>query len=123
MISLGRGSGLRARVATGPELNAHRREEPRESCRHDTRPTAVGKGTYYPQFHLLTRAPFPEEKKDHSLTFNTTHPYSDQLLLWYILFDISEADGDEARGTFSEHSTQSFFVKQMDLSVGCRVTL
>lgn len=80
-------------------------------------------GTYYPQFHLLTRAPFPEEKKDHSLTFNTTHPYSDQLLLWYVLFDISEADGDEALGTFSEHNTQSFFVKQMDLSVGCRVTL
>ncbi len=41
VISLCRGSGLRARVATGPEPDAHRREEPSECHGQDASPWVV----------------------------------------------------------------------------------
>lgn len=40
-LSLGRASALRATVVTGPELNAHRRQEPSEFHRRDARPWVI----------------------------------------------------------------------------------
>lgn len=87
--ALGRGSGPRARVATGPELDAHRREETKRMPRAWRQTLGgKGKGDILPTIPsaLATWAPFPQktvwQKKRIVLSpLIIHHPWRDQLLL------------------------------------------
>lgn len=141
MISLGRGSGLRARVATGPEPNAHRRKELSECHRQDARPWVDGKGDTLPTIPSSLASSFSSEdgvaeKKDCPLTFNnalpvtgsatvkaTSHSFHTSCLTFMrsVRVWVPMPSCDSALMTFSGQDKQGFIVKRIGLSVNSQL--